>query len=440
MSLSGLRTAPHELYIEETGPDFVVKNLNTALTTQRFSDVKFVCKGGKVVSAHVAVMASVSPFLKKVFKECTHPLNPQPLIISLPDAFVSDIQALVNLIYSGKDVVVDNGVRKSSLMEVFRYLQIRPDIVIQPMKRKASPALVEVEPKIARVEEETTEIACDPSAILAHNDDDEEEYIANEEMGLLEPKTELMGDDNIAADEDDDFGDMEEEERAAMEMLRETETGPQAIVSTPPPSFPLQLPRLPLPPALNMSSWQPMPMPQALSTPSLTVRRITPGPSVVPQYSTATKAELDARTREILEPKEVLSGGELKKCEKCKCPNCEEKLLNPMAVGVTQNGISMHRCHYPDCAKQYKKTSHLRSHLRSHIGDQPFVCTWDGCERRFTRSDELHRHFRIHTGEKNHQCPHCESRFSRSDHLKKHVAKHFRPQPNIGIPTEPMPL
>ena len=46
---------------------------------------------------------------------------------------------------------------------------------------------------------------------------------------------------------------------------------------------------------------------------------------------------------------------------------------------------TMHLCHYPNCGKIYKKTSHLRAHLRWHIGDQPYLCSWPGCVRRFTR-------------------------------------------------------
>lgn len=282
---AGLRTAPHELYIEETGPDFVMKNLSNVFATQRFSDLKLVCKGGKVVSAHVAVLANISPFLKKIFRECSHPLNPQPLMVSLPDASATDVQILIKLAYSGKDILLLDANRKSSLLELIKYLKIRSDIRMQPVKRAANSVLTQPLAKVVREQEE------------------EDESSATDEEGfqLLEPKTELL-DDEIA-EEEDNFEDMEEEERAAMQMLRDNEsssgsTTPMSV--TPVFPLPIQLPQLPLPPSLNMSSWQPMPMPQALSTPSLTVRRITQGPGT---YSTATKAELDAKTREILSPK-----------------------------------------------------------------------------------------------------------------------------------------
>jgi len=106
-----------------------------------------------------------------------------------------------------------------------------------------------------------------------------------------------------------------------------------------------------------------------------------------------------------------------RKCERCRCPLC-------MDPNRSAGEPTMHLCHYPNCGKIYKKTSHLRAHLRWHIGDQPYLCSWPGCVRRFTRSDELHRHFRIHTGERKHKCGLCGKSFSRSDHLKKHTLSH----------------
>ena len=60
-----------------------------------------------------------------------------------------------------------------------------------------------------------------------------------------------------------------------------------------------------------------------------------------------------------------------RKCEKCRCPLCMDPTRAP-------GEPAMHLCHYPNCGKVYKKTSHLRAHLRWHIGDQPYLCSWPG--------------------------------------------------------------
>lgn len=110
----------------------------------------------------------------------------------------------------------------------------------------------------------------------------------------------------------------------------------------------------------------------------------------------------------------------------------EEKQHQPRitAAQAAATRSRIYECSFPECGKNYFKSSHLKAHQRVHTGERPFICKWDNCDKRFSRSDELSRHKRTHTGEKKFQCGVCQKKFMRSDHLSKHVKRHNKDKAN----------
>ncbi|KAH8412345.1 hypothetical protein KR009_001395 [Drosophila setifemur] len=116
----------------------------------------------------------------------------------------------------------------------------------------------------------------------------------------------------------------------------------------------------------------------------------------------------------------------------CSSPSLAEERMLPRisAAQAAATRSRIYECTFPECGKNYFKSSHLKAHQRVHTGERPFICKWENCDKRFSRSDELSRHKRTHTGEKKFQCGVCQKKFMRSDHLSKHVKRHNKDKAN----------
>lgn len=429
--------ASHEFHVEETGPDFVMEELETYLSHQVYSDLNLISKESLAVSAHCAVLSSVSTYLKEIIAEGFSPFAPGPITVCMPFAAYDDIRRLLQLVYLGqvsiqneekarflgilKTLRIDQKLELSSVGSDDNSTKIQltvnninspkkvlvPTVTITPQPQAVTPAFAMPDPAHDSDDQygELEEEAAAEEVQYDEDEDDEEDGSIN----YFEPQTQMTVDDD-----DDD----------AMMDSSSTEVSQDANGVT----------NLQMPP---MTTWQPLPVNPPTLPASITIERtIRPKTNTPSSITTDShRRQLDQHTREMLTqiPGEVSNSGGAK-YERCKCPNCQA--LGPRAP--LPGEISMHICHYPECGKQYKKTSHLRAHLRSHIGDQPYMCSWPNCGRKFTRSDELHRHFRIHTGEKKHNCPHCDKKFSRSDHLKKHLTSHMKNNIPTAYPNLPL--
>ncbi len=418
-----------ELSIDRTGPDFLLEELDASyLGRPDFADVQVVAAGGRSFLAHCAVLAPLSPFLRSILLR--HAAAEHPLTVMMPDVAAEEVEALLKLAYSGEAMGTGDG---RAMRATLRTLRARKDIRIEGLDDD-------------------------------DNDDDDEHH--NGDEGGFEEEEEGADDEIFLPDEEERKRPMAIQPLQSPQLKKPRllqQRGAQAKqVQRVPQLFHLKLPPSivaslkPVPPPVRSSATalrQPPPPPPPLqrkrphpqhhlssqtraaaSATATTVgssdaglllpeiaRRLTeqhPQISIQPSRRT-----LDRRTREMLDQTDWDRAAG-RKCDKCRCPNCVQQDGTGAAGAGAGDPPRTHVCHYPDCGRAYKKTSHLRSHLRAHIGDQPYACSWKGCDRRFTRSDELHRHFRIHTGERNHRCNRCAKSFSRADHLKKHLVSH----------------
>ena len=93
------------------------KTLRSLFEQPDFSDVTLVCEDQKQILAHKVILASGSPFFKNILS-----LNPHPKPLIYLRVKFSDLQAIVNFIYTGQCKVAQNEL--DEFLEIAKSLQI----------------------------------------------------------------------------------------------------------------------------------------------------------------------------------------------------------------------------------------------------------------------------------------------------------------------------
>merc|ERR1711971_487025 len=96
-----------------------------------FSDLSIQCREKLISSAHCAVLAAVSPFLKKLFshhRSLPYPAGQPVTLVLLPDTSYGDVGRLLQLVYLGRVSFASDAERKT-FADLLLMLNVSEDII-----------------------------------------------------------------------------------------------------------------------------------------------------------------------------------------------------------------------------------------------------------------------------------------------------------------------
>ena len=381
------------LSLDRTGPDFLLEELeSTYLSSGDFSDLLLVSSGGRRFPAHRAVLAPLSRYLKAVLRAhsavasaCETSPEGRTVVV-MPDVADEEMEALLTLVRTSEKR------RKIDCFKIcFPLFLLHVQAYCGEVQGSGSNHFKSLSEtlQMLRVTKDVWVDGGEGEAAAAAGDRDESHGV--DDSGRLIVKDVLVKGDVWKPQQQRPhlFQQQQQQQRLnqqrqnqlrlqrQQQLLKQQQQQKQSSLNT----------RLNLPPSIvatrNPKSSAVLPPPPAVQTRKRPLNGVhSPVLRLHQGHQQQQQQQQDLSNRLLPEVAKRLTQQhpqisiqpsrnfldrrtiEMFGLPHCKCPNCAD----PSSAARGPNGERIHVCHYPECAKEFRKATHLREHLRTHLG------------------------------------------------------------------------